>query len=92
MSKLDSMYNWNGNYKLLKNLEQSSFRVGDNYPEIFFIFQEDNFIRYTIIDDNFGMPSLANNTDFPYSLKLRKRCIDILNKLEEDGFIQSISE
>lgn len=90
MSELDSMYNWNGTYKLLKKLDKSSFKVGDNYPEIFFIFEDEETIRYTIIDDNFGMPSPANNSNVPYALKLRRRSITILNQLEIDGFIKKL--
>lgn len=90
MSCLESMYNWNGKYKLLKKLETKSFKVGDKYPEIFFIFEDGEFIRYSIIDDNFGMPSLANNTDTPYAIKLRDRSVEILNRLEKEGFISKI--
>lgn len=93
MSQLNKLYNWNGRYELIKEIEKRWFNVGDGYPEIFFIFyEENNKIRYTIIDDNFGMPSLANNLNTPYAKKLRQRSIEILDELEQQGYIKKIKK
>lgn len=92
MSKLDKNYNWNGEYELLRNFKRRRFEVSDlKYPEYFHIFiNEDNTLRYTIIDENFGMPCLANTMDVPHAIKLRNNCIKILNDLELDGCIKKI--
>lgn len=95
MSKLNKLYNWNGDYELLKEIEKEKRwrNVGDGYPEIFFIFyDEDKEIRYTIIDDNFGFPSLANELNTPYAIKLRKRSIQVLDELEKQGYIKKIKK
>ena len=92
MSKLDKNYNWNGEYELLRNFKRRRFEVSDlKYPEYFHIFiNEDNTLRYTIIDENFGMPCLANTMDVQQAIKLRNNCIKILNDLELDGCIKKI--
>lgn len=95
MSKLDKLYNWNGQYKLLKKIEREKTwrNVGDGYPEIFFVFcDENNNVNYTIIDDNFGYPALANELNTPYAIKLRKRSIKMLDELEQQGYIKKIKK
>lgn len=92
MSKLEHNYNWNGEYILLKKLEKRRFKISDlSYSESFYIFiEDDNKLRYSILDDNFGMPSLANTMDTEHSLTLRARCIAILDELVKDKFIQKV--
>lgn len=92
MSKLEKNYNWNGEYRLISKLEKTRFKVSDKkYPEYFYIFIEDNnTLRYTIIDDNFGMPALANTMDTEHSLKLRAEAIHILDELEKLNIIEKI--
>lgn len=89
MSKLDKNYNWNGRYKVVKELEKRRYSLSGKGPEALYLFKEDNdFIRYAIIDDNFGMPALANTSDSEYSKQLRLEVVDILNNLVNDGFIE----
>lgn len=92
MSKLEINYNWFGEYKLLKKLDITRFKISDlQYPEYLYIFtNDDNTIRYTIIDDNFGMPSPGNTSDTSHAIKLRRKCVDILSNLEENGYISSV--
>lgn len=92
MSKLDKNYNWNGNYELLRDFKKKRFKVSDlDYPEYFYIFiNEDNTLRYTIIDDNFGTPCLANTMNVSHAIKLRENSMKILNDLEIDGCIRKI--
>jgi hypothetical protein len=93
MSALDKNYNWNGNYKLKKELKETVFKVTNlKYPEKLYLFvQDDNTIDYAVIDEYFGMPALANTHDGEYSIEVRKNVVDILNKLEEDGYIEKIA-
>lgn len=93
MSELNKNYNWNGEYELLRDFKMKRFKVSDlKYPEYFHIFiNEDNTLRYTIIDENFGMPCLANTMNVPHAIKLRNNCIKILNDLELDGCIKKIN-
>ena len=92
MSKLENNYNWNGEYVLLKKLKEHRFKISNlDYPEYFYIFiNDDNTLRYTIIDDKFGMPSLANTMDAPHAVNLRKNSIYILDNLVYEGFIEKI--
>ena len=93
MSKLDKNYNWNGEYILLKPLEQKRFKISNlNYPEYLYIFiNDDKTIRYTIIDDKFGMPSLANTSNTTHALELRDNSAYILNHLVYKEFIEKIN-
>lgn len=88
------MYNWNGDYEVIKPIENHKRMqvVGDNYPEIFWIYEEKGLLEYCIMDDNFGMPSLANNSNTPYAKKLRQRSIKILDELEQQGYIKKIKK
>lgn len=90
MNNKKELYLFDKEYKLLKEIpRQKTFcKVGDNYPEYLYICTEENKIEYTIIDDNFGMPSPANTMDTPYAIKLRKRSFEILKELEDEGYIQ----
>lgn len=89
---MEKMYNWNGEYKLLKPLECSRFKVSDlKYPEYFYIFEnEDETIRYSIIDEEFGYPALANNHEGEHGKKLRKESVQVLNMLESEGYIKKL--
>ena len=92
MSKLKNKYNWNGEYILLKELEETRFKISNlDYSESLYIFiNDDNTIRYTIIDDSFGMPSPANTSDTPHAIELRDNSIYILNRLVYKGFLEKI--
>ena len=92
MNKLEEMYNWNGIYKAEKSIDKLRFKVSDtDYPEYLNIFIEDNGnIRYSIIDEKFGFPALANTHNGDYSIKARAKAIKILDTLEKEGFISKI--
>lgn len=77
-------------FKVLKELPCIFKRVGDNYPECFWAYEEDGKLEYCIIDDNFGQPSPANYCDTKYAKKLRDRSGKILETLIEDGYISII--
>ena len=103
---LDKMHNWNGEYRLLKEIEQVNFKISNSkYIESFYILVDCNsedsecfsvcsypnkLIKYTIIDELFGMPSLANTENTNHAIKLRQKSIKILDKLESEGFIEKI--
>ena len=96
MSALAEMYNWNGDYKLNKELKNRRYKVSDlDYPEYLHIFidEYDNcekYIRYSVFDEKFGYPALANTHNGEHSIKIRARVVDILNKLEVEGYIEKI--
>lgn len=76
-------------FKVLKELPKLIFeKVGDNYPEYFVAYEEDNELTFYIIDDNFGQPSPANWCNTPYAIKLRERSSKILQRLLNEGYIQ----
>lgn len=89
MSNQKELYHFDKEYKLLKEIprEKTFYKVGDNYPEYLYIFTDKKEVDYTIIDDNFGMPSPANHMDTPYSIKLRKKSLEFLKQLEDEGYI-----
>lgn len=74
-------------FEVLKELNDIFKKVGDNYSEYFFAYEEDGLLNYCIIDDNFGMPSPANYDNGDYAKKLRKRSSDILQGLVDKGYI-----
>lgn len=94
MSKLDEMYNWNGNYKLKKELKITRYKISDlKYPEYLYLFVKiddngDKYIKYSVFDDNFGYPALCNVHKGDYSKKVRAKVVDILNELELNGYIE----
>ena len=75
-------------FKVLKNLPIIYEKVGDNYPEYFCGYEEDEKLEYCILDDNFCQPSPANDNDGAYAKKLRKRSSKILSDLIEEGYIE----
>lgn len=93
MSQLDKMYNWNGDYKINRELPERRYKVSDlEYPEYLHIsLNEDNTIRYSIIDEYFGHPALANTHEGEYSKELRARVIEILDNLEKESYIEKIN-
>lgn len=72
---------------VLKELPNIFKKVGDNYPEYFWAYEENGELEYCIMDDNFGQPSPANHHDGIYAKKLRQRSSDILQELIDDGYI-----
>ena len=78
-------------FKVLKELPRIFEKVGYNYPEYFWARDKDGLLRYYIIDDNFGYPSLANTDNGDYAKKLRRRSSDILQKLLNEGYIELIN-
>ena len=79
-------------FKVLKELPAIYKKVGDNYPEYFWAYEENGELDYCILDDNFGQSSLANTHDGEYAKKLRKRSSDILEELYKEGYIELIEK
>ena len=77
-------------FKVLKELPNVYKLVGDGYPEYFWAYEENGFLEYCILDDDFGQPSPANHVDTPYAIKLRTRSEEILRELEREGYIEEI--
>ena len=77
-------------FKVLKKLPIIYEKVGDNYPEYFCGYEEDEKLEYCILDDNFCQPSPANTSNGEYAEKLRSRSSNILEKLVKDGYIEII--
>lgn len=75
-------------FRVLKKIPFTYKRVGDNYPEYFWAYEENGELEYCIMDDNFGQPSPANTHDGDYAKKLRRRSCKILKELIEEGFIE----
>lgn len=90
MSNEKKLYLFDKEYELLKEIPKGKtfYKVGDKYPEYLYIFTKKKSVEYTIIDDNFGMPSPANTMNTSYAVKLRKRSLEILSKLESEGYIK----
>jgi hypothetical protein len=77
-------------FKVLKNMPKTYIKVGDDYPEYFIAYEKEGKLKYYIIDDNFGYPSLANTHDGNYAVKLRSRSSKILEDLIKEGYIELI--
>lgn len=75
------------NFKVLKDIPNIYEKVGDNYPEYFWVYEKNGALQYCIIDDNFGQPSPANYSDTDYAKKLRKKSSKILEDLVKEGYI-----
>lgn len=77
-------------FRILKELPYIFEKVGDNYPEYFWVYENNGELDYCIIDDNFGQPSPANYHNGEYAKKLRDRCSNILIELIEDEYIEEV--
>lgn len=77
-------------FKVTKEFNPIYEKVGDNYPEYFWAYEEDGVLEYYIMDDMFGMPSPANSNDSTYSIKLRDRSSKILDRLMKEGYIKIV--
>lgn len=77
-------------FKVLKELPTIFKRVGDDYPECFWAYEENGKLEYYIIDNNFGQHSPANYHDGVYAKKLRNRSSEILKNLVDEGYIEEI--
>lgn len=77
-------------FKVLKELPKIFERIGDDYPEYFWAYEENGLLEYCIIDDKFGQPSPANYHDGEYAKKLRKRSGNILESLIKEGYVELI--
>ena len=77
-------------FKVLKELPRIYQKVGDDYPEYFWAYEEDGLLSYCILDDNFCQPSPANRINTDYAKKLRARSNKILEDLIEKEFIEVI--
>ena len=78
-------------FKVLKELPRIFEKVGDNYPEYFWVYEEDGILEYCIMDDNFGQPSPANTHNGDYANKLRERSSKILLDLVKEGYIELVN-
>ena len=80
-------------FKVLKEVKLIFKIVGDDYPECFCAYGEENGkLEYCIIDDNFCQPSPANYCDANYVKKLRDRGSKILEDLVKSGHIEEYKE
>ena len=77
-------------FKVLKELPSIFVKVGDEYPEYFYAYDENGELEYYIIDNNFGQPSPANTHDGEYARMLRYRSSNILRDLVKNGYIETI--
>ena len=77
-------------FKVLKELPSIFVKVGDEYPEYFYAYDENGELEYYIIDNNFGQPSPANTHDGEYARMLRYRGSNILRDLVKNGYIETI--
>lgn len=77
-------------FKVLKELPRIYKKVGDNYDEYFWAYEENGLLEYCIMDDNFCQPSLANFSNTEYAKKLRNRSDKILKKLVDEKYIEII--
>ena len=77
-------------FKVLKELPSIFVKVGDEYPEYFYAYDENGELEYYIIDNNFGQPSPANTHDGEYARMLRYRSSNILKDLVKNGYIETI--
>lgn len=78
-------------FKIKKELPRVYKKVGDNYPEYFWAYEEGGKLEYCIMDDTFGQPSPANYSDTEYAKKLRGRSEVILKDLLDKGYIEVIN-
>ena len=83
---------WNNKFKVLKELPFIFEKVGDDYPEYFWAYEENGELNYCIMDDNFGQPSPANWHEGEYAKKLRNRSLVILEKLVNEGYIEELTD
>lgn len=77
-------------FKVLKELPSIFIKVGDEYPEYFYAYDENGELEYYIIDNNFGQPSPANTHDGEYARMLRYRSSNILKNLVKNGYIETV--
>ena len=77
-------------FKVLKELPSIFVKVGDEYPEYFYAYDENGELEYYIIDNNFGQPSPANTHDGKYARMLRYRSSNILKDLVKNGYIETV--
>ena len=77
-------------FKVLKELPSIFVKVGDEYPEYFYAYDENGELEYYIIDNNFGQPPPANTHDGEYARMLRYRSSNILKDLVKNGYIETI--
>ena len=77
-------------FKVLKELPSIFVKVGDEYPEYFYAYDENGELEYYIIDNNFGQPSPANTHDGEYARILRYRSSNILKDLVKNGYIETV--
>lgn len=83
-------------FRVLKELPKGRIymKIGGSlseYPEYFLAYEENGMLEYKIIDDNFGMPSMANTSDSSFAKGLRKLCSGYLKELVMLGYIELIN-
>ena len=82
-------------FKVIKRLPFGKIymKIGGNastYSEYFFAYESEGMLEYKIIDNDFGMPSLANTDDGSFAKHLRKLCSGYLEELIMLGFIELV--
>lgn len=81
-------------FKVLKELPKKRIymKIGgmdiSSYPEYFLAYEENGMLEYKIIDDNFGMPSMANTSNTHFAKNLRRLCSGYLKELIALGYIE----
>lgn len=82
-------------FRVLKELPKKRIymKIGGNlseYPEYFLAYEEGGMLEYKIIDDDFGMPSMANTSDSNFAKNLRRLCSGYLKELVMLGYIELV--
>lgn len=83
-------------FRVLKELPKGriymkiGYSIPNDFPEYFLAYEENGILEYKIIDDNFGMPSIANTSDSHYARNLRRLCNGYLKELIKLGYIELI--
>ena len=60
------------------------------HEEYFYAYEENGMLEYKIIDDNSGMPSIANTSDSHFAKNLRRLCSGYLKELVMLGYIELV--
>ena len=60
------------------------------HEEYFYVYEENGMLEYKIIDDNSGMPSIANTSDSHFAKNLKRLCSGYLKELVMLGYIELV--
>lgn len=82
-------------FKVLKELPKGRIymKIGGSlseHEEYFYAYEENGMLEYKIIDDNSGMPSIANTSNSHFAENLRRLCSGYLKELVMLGYIELV--